>query len=142
MELSDFFGKSIMSVLEQIKLMSPVVEYSKIESDEFVKAPELGFYLHAPDGDGVVAAYRIFFSKYDEYFPADNKIKSEYKNFKSTSDFSAAYGNPLKTIRSIKIPGREPTLPGEMYKSESRTMFVYHYPNDNEIIYVHVEKVG
>lgn len=139
MDLSKFIGKPIMYALEKIKLMSHIVEYSKVEGDEFVKAPELGFYLQSKDGTGIVSAYRIYLELSPPYYPASEKIKGNYSTLVTVGDAINFFGQPIKDIPSIKIPGGGVTLPGKKFIYKNINIFV-HYKKDNSLSYIHVKE--
>lgn len=138
MNLNDFIGKNIMSAMEAIKLLTPIVEYSKIEDDEFVKAPELGFYIQSKNGSGFVSGYRIYIEGCKPYYPINNQLMGEYKNIKYLADLVDRFGNPVKNIPSIKIPGIDKTLPGKKFINGNMSILA-HYHDDQSISYVSVK---
>lgn len=46
MDLNKFLGEPIIPTLNSLKSEFPIVEYSKVEDDEFVKLPEQGFFCN------------------------------------------------------------------------------------------------
>lgn len=139
MDLDDFFGKPILKVLEKFTKQYPVVDYSKVETDEFLKVAEQGFYLQAQNGNGVISSYRIYLKSYDNYYPADESIKTSYTNFQTVEKVKNKFGSDSSQIPSITIPGLNPTLPGIKYRYKDLELSFYY--ESNSVVYIHVEKV-
>lgn len=59
MKPSAQLSRPIMEVLLELRKSAALVEYSKIESDEFINVPEAGIFFHAQDVD-VVTGYRVY----------------------------------------------------------------------------------
>lgn len=141
MDLNKFFGESIIATLSRLKSEFPIVEYSKIEDDEFIKFPEQGFYLHSTDNTSVISQYRIYIKNSEEYFELAKNINSKYRNAFSLEELQKVLGQPTSSIPSIKIPGIEPTLPGFKFFDVDANLIVYaHYDNSGDLVYIHVKQ--
>jgi hypothetical protein len=88
-----------------------IVEYVKVEDDEFLKLPECGVYFHA-GSDGVIVACRVYYQASGEYFPADAETKTACADVETIEESIAKYGTPLRNVPSNRIPGKAPTSPG------------------------------
>ena len=73
MNLNNYFNKHILEVLQDFKKIYPIVEFSHIEDDEFLKVPEEGFYLQASNGSNLISSYRIYIHPIDGYSSAKKK---------------------------------------------------------------------
>ena len=60
MDLNKFFDEPVIATLSSLKSEFPIVEYSKVEDDEFIKFPEQGFYLQSTNNTSVISQYRIY----------------------------------------------------------------------------------
>src|SRR5690606_20320860 len=127
-------------VLENIKSISPVVEYSKVGDDEFVKVPELGCYVQSKGGAGISSAYRIYYEHSHPYFPASEDMKGDYSKLKKIDDAERLFGKSIKDIPSIKIPGGDRTLPGKKFIDKNLNILA-HYNQDETISYIHVRSL-
>ena len=141
MDLNKCLGESIIDTLSSLKSEFPIVEYSKVEDDEFIKFPEQGFFLHATNNTSVISQYRIYIKNSEEYFELAENINSKYRNASSLEELQKILGQPARAIPSIKIPGIEPTLPGFKFFDVDANRIVYaHYDNSGDIVYIHVEQ--
>ena len=122
---TDFFGLNIIDVLQTFREREAVAAYSKIEGDEFLKLPEEGFYLQAKNRSGIVSSCRIYFENRDDFISAKLATRGVFSNLDTLADFARVFGPPVKDIRAIKIPGADPTLPGEMFVWDDKSVSVY-----------------
>lgn len=136
MDLSVFLGQPISDALESVKKLTGIVEYSKVEGDEFVKAPEMGFYLQSKDGVGVVSAYRIYMDSCDPYFSAPDEVKGEFQGCDDVFDVEKILGQPVRNIPSVKIPGGNNTLRGKMYSWRNFRVMA-HFDDGDNLVYLH-----
>lgn len=139
MDPTDVFGEEIAAVLDRLRASEAVVDYAKVEGDEFLKLPERGFYLHARDGTGVVSDCRIYFVAADDYFPAGDEVRGRYRGIRAVADLENMLGPSVGEIRSVRIPTRPPTLPGrEFVDGPLRVKAFFERPE--EIRYIHVSR--
>lgn len=131
-------GLTILEALEKIKTITPVVEYSKIEDEEFINANELGFYLQS-SGEGVVSSFRMFLEPHDGYFPIASEYQGDFKGIETLMELERYLGAPLQDIRSVAIPGVPPTLPGKLFIYKDKKVFAHYYPGKNNICFLHIE---
>ncbi|MCQ3031995.1 hypothetical protein NLO88_15150 [Pseudomonas syringae] len=137
MKLESQWMRNIECVLSEAKEKYSIIEYSKVEGDQFLKFPELGFYFQAAE-DGLITAFRIFFTDLDGYFPASMETRGDYADLKSVIDITKAMGEPLKEIPSIRIPSLAPTCPGLQYLRGDRFVSFYYDERSGVIRFVHV----
>lgn len=122
---TSYFGQAILSVLDQMRDDETVVEYAKIEGDEFLKLPEKGFYLHSKNGNGTIFDCRIYLRKDEEFFPADAEPLGKFASVDTVSDVEEILGKSTRSLRSISIPTRPPTLPGREFSDGKYTVKVF-----------------
>lgn len=137
MDPTNFFGKNIVSVLEKLREEEDILEYSKIEGDEFIKLPEKGFYLHSKEGSGKIFDCRIYFYPYDGYFPSSNSVRGKFSEAVKLSHIEAILGEFVREIRSVKIPTRSPTLGGKEFRDNENIVTVFSEDGEN-ITFLHV----
>lgn len=113
MNPTGFIGKNIILVLSELREVEEVLDYSKTEGDEFLQLKERGFYLHSKDGSGKIFDCRIFFKNKEGYFPAAESSRGSFAGIESFDDLNNLLGCSESEIRSVKIPGRPPTLQGK-----------------------------
>ncbi|QPG04612.1 hypothetical protein IT774_10235 [Salinimonas marina] len=138
MGIRNYLGVNIMAALGKLKNKIAMLEYVKIDSDEFLKAPESGFYLQSKDSSGVISGCRIFIKEDEPYLPASENLKGEYKNFRTLNDLEKKYGPAIKDIPSVKIPGVKPTLPGKKFE-DGDVAILAHYSADKELVFIHLK---
>ncbi len=131
-------GASILDILTQVRENGGVVDYSKIETDEFLKFPEDGFYLHAKNGAGNVSDCRIYFESIDNYFPAKLSTRGEFSDLSTLEDFVSKLGAPMREIKSVRIPGAEPTLPGKAFQYGDKKIVAYT-ADGVSVSYIHIK---
>ncbi|MET3456144.1 hypothetical protein [Pseudomonas kilonensis] len=68
MNPNDYVGRPVIDLLAELKDVLPLVEYTKVECDEFLKLPECGVYFQAGN-EGVVVAYRVYYQAVGEFIP-------------------------------------------------------------------------
>lgn len=139
MDLINCLGVNLEDEFRKLKSKEPVIEYIKIEEDEFVKLPEKGFYLHSSDGSGIVTGLRVFFEACDGYAPASNELRGKYANIKTFDDLERFLGPCKKEIRVFEIPGTKPTLPGKLYRDNDIKVTGYSADGRN-IAYLHIKR--
>ena len=140
MDPTNFFGRDILEVLSQLRAQEEIVDYSKIEGDEFLKLPEKGFYLHSKNGDGKRFDCRIYFSPYEEYCSSESKARGQFAGFKKINELEMLLGRHTREIRSIKIPGRPVTLSGKEFHDDGRIVTAFAKDGEN-ITYLHIKTV-
>lgn len=143
MDLNNFLGKSIISTLSILKSEFPIVEYSKIEDDEFIKLPEQGFYLQSKKNRSIISDYRIYIQPSEQYFRLAQNISNKYSNISNIEELQKLLGQPSKAIPSIKIPGIEPTLPGFKFLDVDANLIVSAYYNtSDDIVHIHIKEMN
>ncbi|QVN01881.1 hypothetical protein [Pseudomonas rhodesiae] len=139
MNPNKYLNVSLIDALAEFREDKSIVEYVKVEGDEFLKLPECGVYFQA-GSDGVIVAYRVYYQASDEYFPADDETKTACADVETIEESIAKYGTPLRNVPSIRIPGRAPTSPGCEFLVRGNTVTV-HYDIDSKLVnYVHVRR--
>ena len=141
MDLEKYLSKNILDVLTQFRLKFDLVDYVKIEEEEFLKLTEEGFYLHAQNGDGKISGVRIYFLNFDDYLAADIKTLEHYKKIMTVKSALKQYGEPLRKIRSIRIPPLPATLPGLAFEDSSgeNIISIYFQPDEDQVTYAHIK---
>ncbi|BBN63833.1 hypothetical protein AL064_21075 [Pseudomonas syringae pv. syringae] len=134
-------NRKIEEVFLELKSIFPIVEYSKVEDDQFLKIPESGIYFQSSD-DGFIEAYRVYCVRFDGYFPADPELKGKYFNINSGADALRELGEPLRNIPSIRIPGIAPTSPGYQFIADVGFVSFYYDPDTDIIRFFHVRVGG
>lgn len=138
MEPTSFFGEKIVSALTEIRKAEEMVEYDKVEGDEFVKLPEKGFYLHSKNGTGIIFDCRIYLVAMDDYFAATDFVRGKFATVNTISDVEAMIGPCVSEIRSIKIPTRPATLPGKLFSDGNHILKFFF--DDDGIKYFHINR--
>jgi len=137
MSPNDYIGRPILDLLTYFKSLAPLVEYTKIEDDEFLKLPELGVYFQA-GSNGTVLAYRVYHQSVGEYYPASPETRNACFGIQSLDDAVRLFGPPIRVIPSVSIPGVAATSPGQMFNAgNNRVVSVYH--DADSIRYVQVK---
>ncbi|WP_422464043.1 MULTISPECIES: hypothetical protein [unclassified Endozoicomonas] len=139
MDLSSFLGQTTLSTLSQLKLAFPVIDYSVVEGDEFIKLQEHGCFFYSENSSGVISGYRVYFVSYDDYDIVDTSFEYPLKGLITIDDVSRHLGNPNMDIPSIKIPGLEATLPGFRFSDQNLNYFV-HLIDEKYISYINYER--
>ena len=137
-KLTSLFGRNVLELLAEQREEGKIVEYSKIEGDEFVKCPEDGFFLHAKNGNGLITDCRIYFESRDGYFEAAVNTRGEFGELNTVEQFENKFGPPTKEISAIQIPGAEPTLPGKIFNHGDKRLTVYS-DNGIDVSYIHLK---
>ncbi len=137
MDINNLLGKSIITTLSDLKTKFAIVEYSKIEDDEFIKLPEEGCFFQAINNTSIISSYRIYIQSSDGYFSLSENFRSKYENISSIDEMKKLLGNSICSIPSIQIPGIDPTLPGEQFLDSNLNVFA-HYDNTGSLVYVHI----
>ena len=141
MDLNKFLGEPIIPTLSSLKAEFPIVEYSKVEDDEFIKLPEQGFFLQSTDNTSLISMYRVYIQQSEEYYKLGEGINSKYSDASSLEELQKLLGQPVNSIPSIKIPGIAPTLPGFKFLDVDDNLIIYaHYDTSGDIVYIHVER--
>ncbi|WP_124434784.1 hypothetical protein [Pseudomonas sp. R11-23-07] len=139
MDPNEYLNASLIDVLAEFRRDISIVEYVKVEGEEFLKLPEYGVYFQA-GSDGVIVAYRVYYQASDEYFPADAETKTACADIETIEESIAKYGAPLRNVPSVRIPGRAPTSPGCEFLVRGNAVTV-HYDFDSKLVdYVHVRR--
>ncbi|MDU9393743.1 hypothetical protein [Pseudomonas sp. zfem002] len=137
MNPNDYMGRPLLDLVAHFKRSIPLVEYSKIDDDEFLKLPEQGVYFQA-GSDSIVRAYRVYYQAVGEYFPADTETRYSCFGIVTVDDAVRLFGQPVRVIPSVRIPTRPPTNPGYLFDAgDERTVSVYH--EADVIICIHVK---
>ncbi|QOQ74333.1 hypothetical protein IMF22_23050 [Pseudomonas poae] len=137
MNPNDYLGGSLIEALANFRKSMPMVDYAKVEDDEFLKLPECGIYFQS-GGDGVIAAYRVYYQATEEYFQADSETKRECLDIETVDDSINLLGQPVRDVPSIRIPGRAPTSPGCEFSLKQKVMTVHYDAESRFVTYVHV----
>ena len=141
MNPNDYVGRSLVDLLVELKNAFPLVEYTKIEDDEFLKLPECGVYFQA-GSEGHIVAYRVYYQAVGEYFPATVETKKACFWISTVEDSIALFGPPVRDVPSIRIPGVPSTSPGYEFLMDGRVVAV-HYDADSRLVkYIHVKKTS
>lgn len=140
MNPNDHLNRYVIDLLADFKKEFSLVEYTKIEGDEFLKLPECGVYFQA-GSDGVVVAYRVYYQAVGDYFPATDETKKACFGIATIEDSIACFGQPVRNVPSIRIPGIAPTSPGYEFLTEGRMVTVYYDANSRVVICVHVKSI-
>ncbi|WP_144238507.1 hypothetical protein [Pseudomonas brassicacearum] len=140
MNPNDYVGRPIIGVLAALKDVFPLVEYTKVERDEFLKLPECGVYFQA-GSEGVVVAYRVYYQAVGEYYPAAAETKNACFGIATVEDSIAFFGQPVRDIPSVRIPGIAPTSPGYEFLTDGRVVAVHYDSSTRLVTYVHVKKI-
>lgn|SRR5690606_14561559 len=138
MELIKYFGQNILDVLTSLREKEHIVDYGKVERDEFLQLPECGYYFQAKNGVGKISDIRIFLEQHDGFFPSKSELRGKYDNVKNFADMNNLLGQPLKEIRSMKIPGTPPTLPGKQYSDGDFIVSAFSEDGEN-ITFIHIK---
>lgn len=125
MELNRYIGLSVDDALRLVKDSELIVSYGKIEGTEFIEVPEKGYYLQANDGSGIVSEYRIYFEQNGDYFPSSAGLRGPYSELITVSDAEVFFGPAIREIRSVRIPGAKPTLPGKAFVVDNVKIIIY-----------------
>ena len=141
MNPNDYVGRPLIGLLMELKDAFPLVEYTKVEHDEFLKLPECGVYFQA-GSEGVVVAYRVYYQAVGEYYPATVETKKACCGITTVEDSVAFFGQPVRDVPSIRIPGVAPTSPGYEFLTDGRVVTVCYDANSRLVTYVHVKKVS
>lgn len=139
MEPTSFFGEEIISTLRKVRALEEVVQYEKIDGDEFVKVPEKGFYLHSKNGDGIIFDCRIYLVSMDGYYPAGDFVRGRFASAISISDVENMIGPSVREIRPIRIPTRPETLPGKVF-NDGDYVLKFFLDDQDEIKYFHISR--
>ena len=133
-----YLSKSIVSVLLEAIKDCDIVSYSKIELDQFLNFEEEGFYLQAKNGADEISDVRIYLLPDQEFYPASKSVLGYFSELRTIDLAREYFGEPTKTIRSLKIPGAEPTFPGLMFKSQGFIIRAFHQFEISDIVCFHV----
>lgn len=139
MNPNDYLGRSLMSLLADFKSVFPLVEYTRLEDNEFLKLPECGVYFQSDNG-GWVTAYRVYFQAVGEYFPASAETRQACFGIATIADAIARFGQPVRDVPSIRIPGIAPTSPGYEFLAEGLVVTVCYEVDSRVITHVHVKR--
>ena len=138
MDLIKYLGTNILNTLSLLRGNADIVNYSKIEGDEFLQAPESGYYLQSKNETGVISNIRIFFEEHDGFFPSKYKLRGKYLLVKNFDDLNMLLGQPTKDIKPINIPGSTPTLAGKQYIDDTHIVSGYS-KNGKNITFLHIK---
>jgi hypothetical protein len=141
MNPNDYVGRPVIDLLAELKDVLPLVEYTKVECDEFLKLPECGVYFQAGN-EGVVVAYRVYYQAVGEFHPAAAETKKACFGIETVEDAIAFFGQPVRDIPSIRIPGVAPTSPGYQFLTDGRVVAVHYDANTRLVTYVHVKEAS
>lgn len=139
MDPTSFFGQNILAVLGKLRSAEEIVDYSKVEGDEFLKLPERGFYLHSKNGNGVIFDCRIYFVGDEEYFLSRDSVRGKFASISNISDLENMLGACVREIKSVRIPTRPPTLPGKEFVDGINTVKAFMADGEN-ISYIHINR--
>lgn len=140
MNPNDYIGRPLIEVFTEFRSVVPLMDYAKVEGDEFLKLPEQGVYFQAAES-GVLIAYRVYYKPTNEYFSAAPDTKAACFGIAVVDDAVELFGPPSRDIPSVRIPGVPPTLPGHEFRADSNKLVSIFY-SLNEIVYIHVKVTG
>ncbi|WNF47050.1 hypothetical protein RHP75_01025 [Pseudomonas sp. SG20056] len=129
----DYLNGDIIAALKTLRSLIEIIEYQKIESDEFLKLPELGICFHA-DNSGEISDIRIYLKEADGFFAAEDHIVNNYLLSRSIAEATIELGGIYKDIPSIRIPGMPNTHPARKFAINSKLYNIYYETESNEII--------
>lgn len=139
MNPNKYINTPLIEALEDFRKNVSIVEYAKVENDEFLKLPECGVYFQAGD-DGVIVGYRVYYQAVGEYYPASAETKKACVDLENIEAATAHFGTPSRDVPSIKIPGRAPTNPGCEFMVREQVVTVYYDAESRLVSYIHVKK--
>lgn len=140
MDPTSYLGKTILSVLNDLRESEEIIDYSKVDGDEFLKLQEKGYYLHSKNGDGIIFDCRIYLAACDEYFPSATTARGKFASVVSIADLEELLGPSKHEIKSIRIPTRPPTLSGKEFVDGDRIVKAF-YESEGEIRYLHITTI-
>ena len=138
MDLTNYFGSNILEILSLLRSSETVVDYRKIEKDEFLHVPESGYYLQSKNGTGQISDLRFFFERHEEFFPLNDRLRGKYSSIKNFSDLEKLLGQEVRVIRAMKIPEAASTLPGKQYLDGEFVVTGYS-KNEETITFIHIK---
>jgi len=115
MEIFEYFDKDLDSVFASLKNNEDVINYEKIDQDDFVILPEKGFSLQSGPFLETVSDIRVYLLAKEDFFPIDRELLGDFKNVNTLADLHSLIGPKIMDIKSVNIPGLGPTLPGAKY---------------------------
>ena len=130
----EYMGSDVIAALQKIKPFVDLIEYHKIEDDEFLKLPELGISFHA-GGNSELSDFRVYLVGRDEFYAAKDSVVNKYLISRKIDDAVVELGEVFRDIPSIKIPGARPTLPGRAFVKNGCALTLY-YDEHGEIVSV------
>lgn len=130
----EYMGSDVIAALQKIKPFVDLIEYHKIEDDEFLKLPELGVSFHA-GGNSELSGFRLYLVGRDEFYAAKDSVVNKYLISRKIDDAVVELGEVFRDIPSIKIPGARPTLPGKAFVKNGCALTLY-YDEHGEIVSV------
>lgn len=137
MNPSDYLGASLIDALMNFRRSIPIVDYAKVEEDEFLKLPECGVYFQA-GSDGIITAYRVYYQAADEFYRANSDTRRDCLDAETIDSLIDLLGQPARDVPSIRIPGRAPTRPGYEFLLEKKVISVHYDSESRFVTYVHV----
>jgi len=132
-DFQKYFKTDIIETLTILKDKFDVVDFTKIDEDSFIKLPEEGFYFQAIDSN-LITICRIYLMEYKSYLPASTESRGIFKNIHKKADLIQAFGKPIKAVRSVHIPGIEPTPRGDIFQSNTYSKITGYYSDDTDLI--------
>jgi hypothetical protein len=121
----EYMGCDVIVALQKIKPFVDLIEYHKIEDDEFLKLPELGISFHA-GGNSELSDFRVYLIGRDEFYAAKDSVVNKYLISRKIDDAVVELGEVFRDIPSIKIPGARPTLPGKAFVKNGCALSLYY----------------
>lgn len=141
MNLNKFLGKPIIATLSSLKSEFSIVEYSKVEGDEFIKLPEQGFYLQSRNNASIISDYRLYIQPSEQYFELAQNISDKYRDVLNIEELQKMLGQPSRTIASLKISGTKPTLPGFKFLDVDANLIISaYYDVSGNVVYIHIKQ--
>lgn len=139
MNPNKYLDTPLIDALANFRKSVSMIDYTKIEEDEFLKLPECGVYFQAIN-DGMIVGYRVYYQTIGEYYPASAETKKACVDVETIEDSIAHFGTPVRDVPSIKIPGRPPTKPGCEFIVREQMVTVYYDTDSRFVSYIHVKK--
>ncbi len=139
MNPNKYLDASLIDTLTEFRKKFSMVDYAKVDEDEFLKLPECGVYFQASN-DGVIVGYRVYYQAVGDYYPASDETKKACVDVETIEDSIAHFGTPSRDVPSIRIPGRAPTNPACEFIVREQVVTVYYDVDSRFVSYIHVKK--
>ena len=130
----EYMGSDVIAALQKLRPFVDLIEYHKIEDDEFLKLPELGISFRAR-GNSKLSEFRGYLVGRDDFYAAEDSVVNKYLKSRKIDDASVELGEVFRDIPSVKIPGARPKLPGRAFVKNVCALSLY-FDEHGEIVSV------